>query len=498
MKKIVNKQTFAQARGIAYRIGFLLVFLVIVVGFIAFARGYRITPQNDSMISSTGILTVGSGPKAAKIFVNGELKGVTDSNLTLPPDVYQIRVTKEGYTSWEKEVRLKGEIVQSLEAILFPKNPSLSPLTNLGIRKALPVGNSNRVLLFVDNDSVPSDTDTDISPSPLLTPEETSQEVSSSLEEDTDGIYLFEERNQPISILPPLNEVVLENQLPANVDLAKTEVIFSPDYKEAIFTFFPSLENEPLLPDELGTGTINEAGQETGSIRYSYLLSLVDDNTELLEVTDSEDAILRAWVEDKEEEISKVLETFPEDMNMIASDSFEIISFSPDETKVLYQARKDTTLPRVIEPPVIGANPSPEDRELEQNQLYVYDKIEDKNFAIPFDENKLPPVPDPISQTVPVPTDTEGEQQIVDTRILTRPLEISSYIQWYPSSRHLVYNQGDDIAIIEYDGLNKQTVYSGPYENEFFSTSSDWKLFILANLNPQNNVYSDLYEVGIR
>jgi hypothetical protein len=497
MKKMVNKQTLGHVKGITYRIGFLLVFLAIVVGFIAFARGYRLTPQNDSMISSTGILTVGSGPKAAKIFVNGELKGVTDSNLTLPPDVYQIRITKEGYTSWEKEVRLKGEIVQSLEAILFPKNPSLSPLTNLGIRKALPVGNSNRVLLFVDNDPVAPETETEVSPSPSVTPEETSVEVS-TLEEDTDGIYLFEERNQPISILPPLNEVVLETQLPADIDFSQTEVVFSPDYKEAIFTFYPETDDPTTPPEGVTPSREDETGQETADIRYSYLLSLVDDNTELLEITDSEDAILKAWVEDKDEEISKVLETFPEDMNMIASDSFEIISFSPDETKVLYQARENITLPRAIEPPVIGANPSPEDRELKKNRLYVYDKVEDKNFAIPYDEEKLPPVPERAPSPRPLTSETPAENQSLDISILTRPLEISSYIQWYPSSRHLVYNQGDDIAIIEYDGLNKQTVYSGPYENEFFSTSSDWKLFILANLNPQNNIYSDLYEVGIR
>lgn len=495
-KSSKNKKIIKNIKGILYKIGFLIAFLIILVGFIAFARGYRITPQNDSMISSTGILTVGSGPKAAKILVNGELKGVTDSNLTLPPDVYTIEVKKEGYTSWEKKVRLKGEIVQSLEAILFPKNPSLSPLTNLGIKKALPVGNSNRVLLFVDQEQ--EENTATVSASPSNTPD-IDEKIQIETREDTSGIYLFEERNQPISILPPLNEIILKNQLPPDIDLARTKVIFSPDYKEAIFTFYPNKttdNNENPQDTPQNTDLITD--DKTDDTTSSYLLSLIKDNDELLDVTNSEDAIIKAWIEDKQEEITKVLETFPEDMRTIASDSFEIISFSPDETKVLYQARKDMTLPIAIDPPVIGTNPTPEDRELKKNHLYVYDKKEDKNFALPYDKEKLPLVPEKNYVEEINTTDGETDTESVDATILTRSMEISSYIQWYPSSKHIVYNEGNEIVIIEYDALNKKTVYSGPYDRDFFATSSDWKLFILANLNPQNNEYGDLYEVGIR
>lgn len=165
--------------------------------------------------------------------------------------------------------------------------------------------------------------------------------------------------------------------------------------------------------------------------------------------------------------------------------------------KILYQAKQDILIPIAIKPPVIGANPSIENRNIKKNRLYVYDKIEDKNYAIPFDEKKLPPVPEKSIEPEII-SEEEITDKELDISILTRPALISSYIQWYPSSRHLVYNEEKEIVIIEYDGLNKQTVYSGPYNNNFFSTSSDWKLFILANLNPQNNLYSDLYEIGIR
>ncbi len=73
----------------------------------------------------------------------------------------------------------------------------------------------------------------------------------------------------------------------------------------------------------------------------------------------------------------------------------------------------------------------------------------------------------------------------------------NSQVQWYPDSHHLVILEEKEIVIIDYDGTNKTTVYSGPFEKSFFSISPDEKLVILTNLNPQNNAFADLYGVGI-
>src|SRR5690606_23451379 len=102
------------------------------------------------------------------------LKGATDINLTLPYGQYKIEVKKDGYTSWEKNISLKGEIVMSLDAHLFPKNPSLTPLTNLGIVQAIPVGNTDNIILF-----------------------------SQTGDEEKDGVYLFESATRTIAIFPP-------------------------------------------------------------------------------------------------------------------------------------------------------------------------------------------------------------------------------------------------------------------------------------------------------
>ena len=38
----------------------------------------------------------------------------------------------------------------TLEPVLFPVNPALSPLTNLGIVKAVPINDADKIIIFVD------------------------------------------------------------------------------------------------------------------------------------------------------------------------------------------------------------------------------------------------------------------------------------------------------------------------------------------------------------
>lgn len=132
---------------ILFRLLFFLFFVVVLASVIAYARGYRFDIEKR-LVKSIGIISATSNPKAAKIFINGELKGVTDTNLTLPPENYLVEIKKEGYTSWSKKINLKGELVVNVDPVLFPVNPSLSPLTNLGIIKAVASDDGDKIVLI--------------------------------------------------------------------------------------------------------------------------------------------------------------------------------------------------------------------------------------------------------------------------------------------------------------------------------------------------------------
>jgi len=381
-------------------------FTAVLVIIIAYARGYRFNLSEKKIIPS-GILAIKSSPESAKVYLNGKLKGITNLNLTLPPGKYSVKISKQGYTTWQKKVNLKKEIVASLNGLLFPNNPTLSPLTTLGIKRAISIDQTGKILLFVE---------------------------SGNLEKD--GLYLFDTNRKPISLGQPLSPILLRKNLPRQNDsLVNATIHFSPKFDQIIIDLD----------------------------KKSYLLSLLQENRQLFAVTKSRENLLNAWRLERDKQLKKILETFPKQIAKIASASFTIVSFSPNNNKILYRARKKISLPLIITPPLIGSNQTPQVRKLKKGNLYLYDKKEDKNFVLQL----------PLKKSSPSPV-------------------------WYPDSNHLVYSEKGQIIVIDVDGTNKQIVYSGPFQKGFFALNNDGEIITLTNLNPETNPYANLYLIGIR
>ena len=423
------------------RLLFLAVFLSLLLGVIAYARGYRYDTHSN-LVTSTGIVAVSAFPKAAKVYVNGTLKGVTDLTVTLPPGQYHFDVREEGYTSWSKDLTVKGEVVLTLDVLLYPVNPTLSPLTNIGVVKAIPVEQTGKAILFSDTG-----------------------------DETKDGVYLFDSNKGPLSLLPPLKLLMLKKYLPVGIDLTTAQMFFSPDYKQAIL--------EVNYPD----------GPPSSSL--SYLLSLEDENTNQFDITLSKDTLIEAWNNEKDQNQLKILQTFDPEFVKVASDSFKMIAFSPDESKLLYYVKNLVDLPIVMKPRLIGTDQAPDVRSLSPNNVYVYDRKEDRNYILPI----------PGADT------------------LIKKNEIDGSIGWYPDSKHVAFKEippppsprrifgpsptptkssGEKITMIDFDGTNKETVYSGPFTPSFFAVGSDGSLIIMTNFNPDSNQLSDLYAIGIK
>ncbi len=435
-----------------------IVFIFLLVAIIAYARGYRFNMKEKSL-TSTGILALSSSPKPGKVYINGELKGVTDLNLTLPPGQYNVQIKKDGYTEWSQSINLKGEIVTSLDALLFPKNPSLSPSTNIGVVKAISVDQTDNVLLFSHNDDT-----------------------------EKDGAYLFDSNQRPLSFIAPLQPIILEKVLPKGAHLKDATVTFSPDYRQAIFDVpFTDADTE------------------------SYLLSLDQENLTPFNITGNKDSIVEAWLQEKNNDMTKILETFPLPIQKVASDSFKMIAFSPDETKILYKADDNTLVPFALKSPLIGANQMAEERSIHAGSFYIYDKKEDKNFALP---DLQQPSEKTIASITPTPSIKKSlntvNTLVPKTATITLPVVSTNLplldmaadgeypVMWYPDSKHLVIKQAHEIIVVDYDGSNKRTIYSGPFDQTYFTVTTEGKLFVLTNLNPQYNKFADLYEIGIR
>jgi len=406
-----------------FRAVFFVIFVCVLVLIVGFARGYRLD-FTQQKLSSTGILVASSAPDGAKILVNGVLKGATNSNISLKPGNYDVEIAQDGYLSWKKKLNIKGELVIKADALLFPINPTLSPLTSFGVIKAFATTTHEKVILFSETGD------------PLK-----------------DGIYLIDNRNNPLARINGQKLLALTSIFPSGTSLKEASVEFSPNEKQMLITF-----SESKLPAP--TKLVKKPVAIT-TIKAIYLLSTDEVSLNPFEVTTSVDAVRSAWVTEHVEVQAKLIETFKKPI-VKAAESFKILGFSPDETKILYVATESATIGQVIKPALIATNQTPEERTVKPNSVYVYDKKEDKNFKIVDEYDPLTP------------------------------------LFWYVDSQHITVRESEGIAIVDYDGSNKRLVYSGPFQPEFVSVTRDGKLLILTNFNSSTRSLADVYSVGIQ
>ncbi|OGK55441.1 hypothetical protein A3H78_01110 [Candidatus Roizmanbacteria bacterium RIFCSPLOWO2_02_FULL_36_11] len=399
----------------------IILFITCLFILVGFARGYRLDYINKKVVP-TGILIATSTPDGAKIFINGTLRGATNQNISLPPGNYTVEISKDGYTTWKSDVLVRGEVVSRADATLFPLNPSLTPVTSLGILHAEYFANANKVAIITDN------------------PENATSSESLNGDVEKNGLYILDTTKKPLSLFNPLKLIIGKSKFPNLDSLIDTQSIVSPDGKELLFT----VNAKAKFP-------------------ITYLVTTDETSINLFDTSRSKSTIITAWHEKEVKQTDKILETFKKPFYELAKNYFEIVYFSPDETKVLYRAKANVNIPIVIKPRLIGSNQADESRDIVSNNLYIYDKKEDRNFLI-GNISELP------------------QQNIF----------------WYPDSLHLIIKEKKQISTINYDGTHKQTVYSGPFEQNFVGVTQDGKLLILANLNPQKNNLPDLYAVGIR
>jgi len=122
-------------------------------------------------------------------------------------------------------------------------------------------------------------------------------------------------------------------------------------------------------------------------------------------------------------------------------------------------------------------------------------------------ESILPPQPSPapvktLKTIPPASNPQEIETDLAKLKAQYLPL-FANMPQWLSTSQHLIFtdrksptDQSGKIEIIEYDGTNLVTVYTGQFEDDFvFPWPSGNKLVILTSLN---SLATNLYAINLR
>lgn len=393
-----------------------------VIGAIALARGYTFDLDNRNLLP-TGILVATSDPDGAEVIINGKLQTATNNTINLTPGKYTIRIAKDGFNPWEKKVEIKKEEVYKTNAFLFPRVPDLRPLTLSGAIN------------------------------PTLSPDQTKIAFSvASASGEKNGIWAIDMGR---SFLPaPLPSPGDFRQIYRGfsmADLSQVKFLWSPDSRQVL----------AYLGNNISLASPSAA---TDVIAKPLLIDRLNDDTDpAMQILTGQ--VLSSWQELATAQSLTTKRQLPLTMTDFLARAAANPRFSPDGTKVLYEATAAAILSPVINYYLPGTDPTVEARNVSPGNLYVYDSKEDKNFLVKTH------VGDP-STTV---------------------------ITWFPSSRHLLEYSDKEIAVMEYDGTNRAVVYAGPFVDGFVTAWPNWsKIVILTSLNNTAGIGENLYSVNLR
>jgi len=109
--------------------GFIAIFLIVTPGVLFYASGYSFDWESKQLIK-TGSFYFQSLPEGAKVMINGKLTDTTPSYIgRLIPGTYQIRISKDGFSSWQKKLNIQEQLATEARNIfLIPQKPQIQSL----------------------------------------------------------------------------------------------------------------------------------------------------------------------------------------------------------------------------------------------------------------------------------------------------------------------------------------------------------------------------------
>lgn len=409
----------------------IAIFLFLIIGtvfVVLYGKGYRFGFELDKpKLQGTGLLVATSQPDGAQVFINGHLTTATNNTLNLSPDTYRIKIVKVGYFPWEKTIKVQKEVVSVTGALLFASAPKLESITEIGVSF------------------------------PVIDPSFTKLAYTvASQSARKNGVYILDMASRPILTLQSASTQIVNDTVDT---FSQVKLSWSPDGKE-LFAIITDSQN-PESPT-------------------TYLLKTNGFNQNPQDVTETIENIIQLFEKEIEDKEKSRIDGLNAKVKKLINENFKVLSWSMDETKILYTASVSAKLPLIINPALIGSDSTPQERSIQKDSLYIYDIKEDKNFKL-FDSMPNPQLLPLLAKPDLAPRDNSQ-----------LPL------RWFPDSKHLLFVDNRKISIMEYDGTNNTIIYAGPFlDNYVFPWPDGSKIVILTNLG-NTNITPNLYTIGLK
>lgn len=171
------------------------------------------------------------------------------------------------------------------------------------------------------------------------------------------------------------------------------------------------------------------------------------------------ETILKTWEAENKKIKDAELRYLPDDLANIFDKKVSKFTFSPDTSMIMYTASSEAKIKDNLIPELPGSSTQKQVRDIKIGKTYIYDIKEDRNFEIGSSEDNL---------------------------------------YWLPTSRQIISAIENKIIIMDYDGTNKQTVFSGSYVSPHaYPYVNASKLLILTNLGTDPET-TNLYALSIK
>lgn len=259
--------------------------------------------------------------------------------------------------------------------------------------------------------------------------------VASASATKDNGLYLIESNGLPVSLIRGISRQLFPNT--ATIDWSKYSFTFSPNSREILAT---SLD---------------------GKINYLLNLDTFIDPTKLTDKTNDLSTINQNWQIQTTTILAAKLDRTPKEIQpLVSTSSAKNIQFSSDENKILYLAQIDGDITKNIITPPPAQSTQNQNRAIKKDNYYVYDLKDDTNFLIGHKNDFSEP-------------------------------------RWIPNSNNIVFVQGQNLNVIDYDGTNQQTLFSSNFDpNCVYPWVDGSKIVILTSAYP--TAPANLYTISIK
>lgn len=169
--------------------------------------------------------------------------------------------------------------------------------------------------------------------------------------------------------------------------------------------------------------------------------------------------IKKEWQEIRNTKLKAKIAPLPDGIEEVFAHSAGDIVFSPDENRILYTATKSATIPKGLVRQLPGSSTQVQEREIVPGNKYVYDIREDRNFKV-----------------------ANGDE----------------IVHWLSNSLNLAIPEKDKITVVDYDGTNRKTVFSGSYVFPVAYPSTNVNRILLLTSFGASNSLTNLYWLSLK